>query len=301
MQLASNYPSRPPHRPPAGELYEVHQRSPRLTHSNRRLSSPSRKRTRDEGEDELEYADEEEPRAGSPGRDAKRPRMGSRETSTAPPSPSPKGKDKGKGRALILEDSYTLPLLSSSFHMPPPPIPRFGPKDRCNVHPVYKPAVPRYEPPQPSSTEDGEQPGRGDGGHTPPSNEGGDSDGGPEPNQGEERGGNDGQEQTGEDEGGNDGGHDQNTTQTPRGAPPPVNVQPGGPQRGDPWQVLRYDRASFEGYALMDHSRMASDLKRPVNWSMVGAQHPKSMSYREWDDELEAQNPWHQGGRPILE
>ena len=218
--------------------------------------------------------------------------MESREASTAPPSPSPKGNDKGKGRALFPEHSYTLPFLSSSFHMPPPPIPRFGPKDRCNVHPIYKPAAPDYEPPQPSAPEYGEQPGQRDSSHAPPSNGGGDSNDGPE--------GDDDREQTGEGEGGNDGHYDQDTTQIPRGAPPPANVQPGSPQRGDPWQVLRYDRASLESYALMDHSRMASDLKRPVNWSIVGAQHPKSMSYREWDDELEAQNPWHQGGHPIL-
>jgi len=266
----------------------------------RHLFSPSRKRARDEDENELECAGEEEPRAGDPGRDAKRPRIESREISTAPPSPSPKGKDKGKGRALVPEDSYTLPFPSSSFRIPPPPMPRFGPKDRCNIYPIYKPAVPGYEPPQPSAAEDGDQPGRRDDDHTPPSNEGGNSNDGPEPNQGQGRGGNDDQEQTGESEGGNDGNHNQNATQIPRGAPSPDNVQPEGPQRGDPWQVLRYDRASSKGYGLMDHSRMAPDLKRPVNWSMLGSQHPESMSYREWDDELEAQNPWHQGGRPIL-
>ena len=183
--------------------------------------------------------------------------------------------------------------------MPPPPIPRFGPKDRCNVHPIYKPAVPGYERPQPSVAEGDEQSG-GDGDHTPPSNGGGDFNDGPEPNQGEGRGSNDNQEQTGEGEGGNGGGHNQNATQIRRGAPPPANVQPECPHPGDPWQVLRYDRASSRGYELTDHSRMASDLKRPVSWSMFGSQHPKSLSYREWDDELEAQNPWHQGGHPIL-
>ena len=188
--------------------------------------------------------------------------------------------------------------------MPSPPRPRFGPKDRCNIHLVYKPAVPGYAPPQPPAAEDGEQPGQRDGDHFPPSNEGEDSTDGPEPDQGEGGGGDDDEEQTGEGEvvgeGGTNGNHNQNPTQTLRGAPPPANVQPEVPQRGNPWQVLRYDRSVWEGYALTDHTRMTSDLKRPVNWSMLGPSHPGCVSHREWDDELEEQNPWHQGGRPIL-
>lgn len=268
------------------------------------MSSPGRKRAHDEDEGELEYADEEELRAGTPGRDAKRRRVDeSRGTSTAPSSPSPKG--KGKGRALVAEDSYTLPFPSSSFVMPPPPIPRFGPKDRCNVYPVYKPAVPSYEPPRSPSAEDGKQPGQNDAGHSPPSDEGDDSNNGPEPSQGQEDGDDDGEEQIGQGEGEGGGGNNerrnQNATQIPQGAPPPATVQPEGPRRGNPWQVLRYDRAIWEGTgAVTDHTQLASDLKRQVNWSMVSSRHPKGASYREWDDELEKQNPWHQGGRPIL-
>ena len=270
--------------------------------SYRRLPSPGRKRTRDEYEDELEYADEEELRAGTLGHDAKRPRVESRETSTAPPSPSPKGKDKGKGRALVAED---LPVPSSSFSIPPSPMPRFGPKDRCNVYPVYKPAVPGYELPQPPETEDGKQPEQQDGGHSPPSDEGDDSNGGPEPSQGQEDNDNDDKGQIGEGGGGGGGEtnerRNQNATQIPRGAPPTVDVQPEGPRRGNPLQVLRYDRAIWEGHTTAtDHARMAPDLKRQVNWSILGSRHPKGASYREWDDELEEQNPWHQGGRPIL-
>lgn len=177
-------------------------------------------------------------------------------------------------------------------------MPRFGPKDRCDIHPVYKPAVPGYKPPQPSEAEDGKHPGQRDGDHPPPSNDD-DSNDGPDPDQGEGGGGNNGEEeQTGEGDGegeNDEGRHHKNATQMRRGAPPPANVQPEGPQRGSPWQVLRYDCAIGEDYKLM-----TPHLKRPVNWSMVGSQHPKGVSYREWDDELEEQNPWHQGGRPIL-
>jgi hypothetical protein len=45
---------------------------------------------------------------------------------------------------------------------------------------------------------------------------------------------------------------------------------------------------------------MPSELKRPINWSVMGSEHPNGGNYREWDDELEEQNPWHQGGRPNL-
>lgn len=136
--------------------------------SDRRPSGLSRKRTRDEDEDELEYADEEGLRAGVPGPNPKRPRAESRGTSIAPSSPSPKRKDKGKGRALVAEDSYALPFPSSSFTIPLPPMPRFGPKDRCDVYPVYKPAVPGYKPAQSTEAEDGNQPGEDDDDHLPP-------------------------------------------------------------------------------------------------------------------------------------
>ena len=204
-----------------------------------------------------------------------------------------------------MEDGYTLPVPSSSFCIPPLPMPRFGPKDRCNVYPVYKPAVPGYEPPRSPETEDGKQSGQHDGGNHPPSDEGDDSNGRPEPSQGHEDGNNDDEEQIGENEdegeGRNDRDHNGDTTQMPQGAPPPASVQPEGPRRGNPWQVLRYDRAIWEGYATVtDHSRLPSDLKRQVDWSILGSRHPKGMSYREWDDELEQQNPWYQGGRPTL-
>jgi len=268
------------------------------------LSNPSRKRTRDEDE-ELEYADEEGLRVGTPEPNPKRPRVESRETSTAPPSPSPKGKDKGKGRALVAEDSYTLPLPSSSFHMPPPPMPRFGPKDRCNIHPIYKPAVPGYEPPQASEAEGGDQSGQHNGDHPPPSDEGGDTGDGPALDQGQaDDDDDDDEEQIGEGEdeynAGNPNQRNHNATQTPQGAPPPAKAKPEGPQRGNPWQVLRYDRAVWQGHVVTDHTQMPSDLKRPVNWSMMGLQHPKAASFREWDDALEEQNPWHQGGRPVV-
>jgi hypothetical protein len=45
---------------------------------------------------------------------------------------------------------------------------------------------------------------------------------------------------------------------------------------------------------------MSSDMKRQVNWMMAGPGRPGGMKHREWDDELEEQNPWHQGGRPVL-
>lgn len=274
---------------------------PQPTFSDCCLFSP-RKRSRDEGEDELEYADEEELRTGTTEPDPKRPRVESRETSTAPPSPSPKRKDKGKGRALVVEDSYTLPFPSSSFHLPPPPMPRFGPKDRCNIYPVYKPAIPGYEPPEPSDAMGGAQPGQHNGNNSPLPEEDGDFNHGPELNQGQEDDDNVGGEQIGGGEGGGrpGGNHNQSATRVPQGAPPPVNVNPEGPKRGSPWQVLRYDRAVWGTHVVTDHTRMSSDLKRQVNWSMMGPQHPNGASYREWDDELEQQNPWHQGGRPVL-
>lgn len=182
-------------------------------------------------------------------------------------------------------------------------MPRFGPRDRCNVYPVYKPAVPNNEPPRFPETEDENQPGQYNGGNLPPSNED-DFDDGPEPDRGQANGDGDDEEQIGEDEGEHEAGNteerDNNASQMPRGAPPPANAQPEGPQRGNPWQVLRYDRAVWQGYIATDHTRMPSDLKRPVNWSIMGSGHPKGASFREWDDELEEQNPWHQGGRPIL-
>ena len=202
----------------------------------------------------------------------------------------------------MAEDSYTLPFPSSSFHIPPPPMPRFGPKDRCNIYPVYKPAVPGYGSPQPTEAEDGNQPEPHDGGHLPPSDE--DEDYGPEPDQGQIPGDDGSEEQIGEDEGEHEADdteeatHD--TTEMDRGAPPPAEAQPEGPRRGDPWQVLRYDRAVWQGYVATDHTQMPSDLKRQVGWPIMGSQHPKSASFREWDDELEKQNPWHQGGHPIL-
>ena len=270
--------------------------------SDRRPSGLSRKRTRDEVEDELEYADEEELEVGTPEPAPKRPRTESSGASTAPSSPSPQAKDKGKGRALAAEDSYTLPFPSSPFHMPPRTMPRFGPKDRCNVCPVYKPAVPGYEPPQPTAAEDGNQPEQHDGGHLPPSDE---DEAGPEPDQGQAHGDNGGEEQIGGGGGGHHGAGNteeptQSTTEMHRGAPPPAAPQPQAPRQGDPWQVLRYDRAVWTGYVVTDHTRMPSDLKRPVDWSIMGPRHPKSANFREWDDALEEQNPWHQGGRPIL-
>ena len=231
--------------------------------SDRRLSSPSCKRARDEDEDKLEYADEEQ-RTGSPGRDAKRPRVEDREASAVSPGSSPKAKDKGKGRAFTVEDR--LPISSSSFHMPPPPMPRFGPTERYDVYLTYKPAVPGYEPPQPPGADDEKRPGQHGG------------------------------------EGGDNRAHHQDTTQTPRGAPPPAEVQPKGPQQGVPWDVPRSGRPVLEGEGDLatDHAQMAPDLKQPVNWSMVSSQRPNGASYREWDDELEKQNPWHQGGHPVL-
>jgi len=268
--------------------------------SDRRPFSPIQKRTRDEYEDELEYADEEDFRAGGHEPCPKRPRIESRETSATPSSPSPKG--KGKGRGLVAEDSYTLPFPSSSFHIPPPPKPRFGPKDRCDIHPVYKPAVPGY---QPSEAEDENKPGQYNGGYLSPSDKGGGYNHGPGPDQGGQVGGDNGGEvQIGEDgdeyEAGGTQEHSRNTSQIHQGAPPPAKAQPKGPRRGDPWQVLRYDRAVWEGYVVTDHTQMPSELKRPVNWSVMGPHHPKHASFREWDDVLEEQNPWHQGGRPIL-
>jgi len=272
--------------------------------SDRRTSGPSRKRTRDE-DDELEYADEGEPRAGTPEPDSKRPRTESPGASTAPSTPSPKKKDKGKGRALVAEDSYTLPFPSSSFYIPPPPMPRFGPKDRCNVYPVYKPAVPGYGLPQPTEAEDGNQSEQHDGDHLPPSDETEGTNDGPEPDQGQAPDDNGGEERISGDgsdyEAGNTEEPTSNTTEMRRGAPPPAEAQPEGPRRGSPWQVLRYDRAVWGSYSVVtERTRMPSNLKRPVDWSIMGSRHPKSASFREWDDELEEQNPWHQGGRPIL-
>ena len=296
-QLAFSYSPPPPHRSPEGELPRIHQRFFSQLFSNRHASGPSRKRTRDEDEDGLEYADEEGPQAGAPEPDPKRPRIESRETSTAPPSPSPKGKDKGKGRMLMAEDSYTLPSPSSSFCMPPAPMPRFGPKDRCNVYPVYKPAVPGYEPPQPTGAGDRNQPEQHDGGHLPPTDGDDDSNYGPGPDN--ENGG---EEQIAEDDGEYDEAEERSrkTTQMHRGAPPPATTRPAGPQSGNPWKVLCYDRPIWQGHVFTDHTRMASNLKQPVSWSIMGSRHPKGTSFREWDDELEEQNPWHQGGRPIL-
>ena len=266
--------------------------------SDRRPPSPSRKRPRDEDEDELEYADEDELRAGTPEPDPKRPRTESPRTSTAPSTPSPKGRGKGKGRALVAEDSYTLPIPSSSFHMPPPSMPRFGPRDRCNVYPVYKPAASGYdESSRPTEAEDENQSEQHDGDHLPP------SDDEVEPDQGQAPGDNGGEEQigAGQDEyGANTEEPTHYGTQMDRGAPPPAETQPASPRQGNPWQVLRYDRAVWQGHVVTDHTRMPSDLKRPVDWSIMGSRHPKSASFREWDDRLEEQNPWHQGGRPIV-
>ena len=172
-------------------------------------------------------------------------------------------------------------------------MPRFGPKDRCSIHPVYKPAVPGYEPPRSSKAADGKEPGEHDGGHSPPSDKDDDSSDQPEPDQGQEDGDNEDEEQIGQD-------YSQNATQPPRGAPPPAIVQQKAPQRGDPWQVLRYDRAIWQEQAVTDHTQMSSDMKRQVNWAMAGLGRPGGTKYRGWDDELEEQNPWHQGGRPVL-
>jgi hypothetical protein len=196
-----------------------------------------------------------------------------------------------------------LPIPSSSFHIPPP-MPRFGPEDRCNVYPIYKPAVPGYDPSKPSGDEDEERLGGQYGGRLPPSEIDVNSNDGPEPEQGRTEGHN--VEQTSDVEG--RGGakeadwDGQNQTQTPlRGAPAPARAQPKVPQRVDPWEVIRYDRSIWQGYSDTDNTHMPSELKRPVNWSVMGLQHPKGANYREWDDALEEQNPWHQGGRPILE
>ena len=169
----------------------------------------------------------------------------------------------------MAEDSYTLPFPSS-------------------------PAVPGCEPPKPSRANYRKQ----DGGHLSPS-EIDDSNDGPEldPSQVEGKNG----EDRGHDGAEGAEGRNQNATQMPpRGAPPLTRQQPKVPQRGDPWQVLRYDRSIWQGYIVTDHTQMPSESKRPVNWSVMGSQHPKGTNYREWDDGLEEQNPWHQGGRPIL-
>lgn len=201
----------------------------------------------------------------------------------------------------MVEDSYTLPIPSSSFYIPPLPKPRFGPKERCNIYPVYKPAVPGYKPSQPFKAGGGNQPGQYDGGHLSLSDE---NDG--YPDQGQVGGGdNGGGVRLGEngDKLGADGTqeHSHNTAQTRQGAPPPAEARPeSSRRRGDPWQVLRYDLGGWDGYVFPAHEGMPSNLKRPVNWSMVGPQHPKRARFREWDDVLEEQNPWHQGGRPNL-
>lgn len=264
------------------------------------LFSPSRKRFRDEYEDELEYADEDNLQDGTSEPYPKRPRAESRETSAALSSPSP----KRKGKALSAEDSYTLPFPSSSFHIPPSPMPRFGPKDRCNIYPVFNPAVPGYELPKPSEADGGESPGKRGGSHFPPSDTDDSSDDGQKPDPGQGKG-RDARKRNGEDRGHDEVEQvkecDQNATQMPlRGAPLPTRSQPEVSHRGDPWQVFRYGRLILQGYIATDHTQMPSELKRPVNWSVMGSQHPKGANYREWDDELEEQNPWHQGGRPIL-
>lgn len=302
MQLASKYLPPLPHQYPTGEVFRIRWKLLRPIHSAHHLSNPSRKRVREEYEDELEYADEDEPQVGTSEPDPKRPRVGSRGTSTAPPSPSPKR--KGKSRTLVAEDSYTLPFPSSSFHIPPPPIPRFGPKDRCDIYPVYNPAFPGYEIPRPPEADDGKMPGERGGDRLPPSHMDDNSQGGPEVDPGQAEGQNR-EERIGEGQGHDEfeeaGERNRGATENPlRGAPPPTLPQPKVPQPGNPWQVLRYGRLVWQGYSATDHTRMPSELKRPVNWSVMGSRHPKGASYREWDDDLEKQNPWHQGGRPIL-
>ena len=235
-------------------------------HSDRRLSSPTRKRVRGAGEGEPEYVDEDGRRSGALGPDLKRPRVESRETSPTPSSPSPKRKAKGKGRAFIAEDRHTLPFPSSSSYIPP--IPRFGSESRRNM---YDPAVPK-----PSEAEGKRQ-----------------------PNSERAEGQLGGERQICDDVTGEAGGCNQ--IQRPlRGAPLPAQTQPrGGSRRGNPWDVLHYDRVVWQGCTVKDHKHMPSELKRPVNWLVMGLQHPKGASYREWDDELEEQNPWRQDGRPI--
>ena len=264
---------------------------------DRRPSSSSRKRARNEDEDDLEYADEDELQTRTPEPDSKRSRVGS----AAPLSPPPKG-NKGKGRALVPEDSYTPPYPSNSFYIPPLPMPRFGPEDRCNVYPIYKPAVPGFELSMPPGAEDGNLSGEQGGGNLPTLDANDNSANGPEPDHGQETGHDGGEEQIGEDEATYEAeGYNQSATQMPpRGAPFPAQTEPKGPQPGDPWTVLRYDRFVRPGYDVTDHAQLSSELKRPVNWSVMGSEHPKGASYREWDDKLEEQNPWHQGGRPIL-
>jgi hypothetical protein len=181
-------------------------------------------------------------------------------------------------------------------------MPRFGPMDRRSVYPIYKPAVPGYVPPQSTEPEDGDQPEQHDAGHLPPSDEDEGSKDGPEPDQGQALRDNGSEEQIGEGgelEAGNTREPTHNSTRMHRGAPPPADAQP--PRGGDPWQILRYDRvAARGGNVVTDHMQMPSDLKRQVDWSIMGSRHPKGASFREWDDRLEEQNPWHQGGRPIL-
>lgn len=144
------------------------------------LFSPGRKRIRDEYEDsdELESVDEDDPGVEP---FLKRPRPEGREMSTGPWSPSP----KRKSRTLTVEDIYRLPSPSSSFHISPPPMPRFGPKDRCNIYPVYNPAVPGCEPPNLSEGDDGKQSGEQDGRHLSPSDIDDDPNDGPEPDPGQ--------------------------------------------------------------------------------------------------------------------
>ena len=243
----------------------------RLIFSTRYLPSLSKKRTRDEWEDELEYADGEELRAGTSEPDPKRLRPESR-------------KDKGKARASVVGDSDTLPLPSSSFHIPPPPIQRFGPKDRCDINLVYSPAVPK-----PPKTDSEGRLGGQSGGHSSSSNTSRDSSDksgqGPDPGQAE------GQN--------SEGPEGRNQTAT-RGPLPSTRPRPKIPQPGNPWQILRHSNP-MQGFAVMtDHTQIPPELKRPVNWSVVASQRPNCKSYREWDDELEKQNPWYQGGGPIL-
>ena len=125
------------------------------------MSSPSRKRSRDEDEDEPEYPNEDRSRVGTPEPGSKRPRVESHKASLVSSSPSPKRKVKGKSQVHSVGDT-ALPLPTSPFHVPPSPMPRFGPQDRCNICPLYKPAVPGYET-QKLRAEDGKLSDVGDG------------------------------------------------------------------------------------------------------------------------------------------
>ena len=158
---------------------------------------------------------------------------------------------------------------------------------------MYNPAVPGYETRKPSEVNES---GEKDGGHSGTGGDG--SNDGPEPDPDQAKG----QKGKGRGRGGVGGAEmrNQNGTQIAlRGAPSHARQQPKVPQPGDPWQVLRYDRLTWGEHITTDYEQMPSELKRPVNWSVMGSHHPKGANYRERDDGLEERNPWNQGGRPI--